>query len=157
VRALIGQPAGTPSLRLLADQTAAVLAGVAQALNGLALLVDDPARPFLVRRRMRLSVPDWLPPLLNAGARSSRSAPSNSSGSSPRGRAAPWPSASPRSLSSSSQREPIRLTATAMSFMVGIGLAVVLAAIIEFAVLPGLETFAASASRLALSWCPLGR
>ena len=46
MRRLIALPAGVPSLRLLADQTAEVLAGTSRALNGLALLVDDPARPF---------------------------------------------------------------------------------------------------------------
>ena len=62
---LVALPAGTPSLRLLADQAAEVLAGMSRALNGLALLVADPARP--VRGRRRLRVPDWLPPLVNAG------------------------------------------------------------------------------------------
>jgi uncharacterized membrane protein YccC len=69
VRRLAALPARTPSLRLLADQTAEVLSGISHALNGLALLVDDPARPVLFRsrgsRRLRLS--DWLPPLVNAG------------------------------------------------------------------------------------------
>src|SRR5689334_2699309 len=45
VRRLIALPATTPSLRLLSDQTAEVLAGMSHALNGLALLVDDPAGP----------------------------------------------------------------------------------------------------------------
>ena len=57
----------TPSRRLLADQTAKVLAGLCQALDGLALLVADPARPTLRRRGVRLRVPDWLPALVNAG------------------------------------------------------------------------------------------
>ena len=42
---LVALPAPTPSLRLLADQTAELLRGVSPALNGLALLVADPARP----------------------------------------------------------------------------------------------------------------
>ena len=65
---LIALPAGTPSLRLLADKTAEVMAGMAHALNGLALLVADPARP--VPRRpgiVHLRAPDWLPALVNAG------------------------------------------------------------------------------------------
>jgi hypothetical protein len=41
VRRLISLPAATPSLRLLADQTAQVLAGISHALNGLALLLAD--------------------------------------------------------------------------------------------------------------------
>jgi uncharacterized membrane protein YccC len=61
-------PATTPSLRLLLDRTAEALAGLAQALNGLALLVADPAEsaarpPGIVR----LSVPDWLPAVVTAG------------------------------------------------------------------------------------------
>jgi uncharacterized membrane protein YccC len=66
VVALNALPVDTPSLRLLADQTAEVLAGVACALNGLALLVGDFARP--VRRRLgaRLHVPNWHPPLVDA-------------------------------------------------------------------------------------------
>jgi uncharacterized membrane protein YccC len=67
VQRLIAMPAGVPSLRLLADQTAEVLRGISHALNGLALLVDDPARPVPWGSRVRLRVPDWLPSLVNAG------------------------------------------------------------------------------------------
>ena len=69
VRRLVALPARTPSLRLLADQTAEVLGGISRALNGLALLVDDPARPDFSRTRgsRRLRMPDLLPPLVNAG------------------------------------------------------------------------------------------
>jgi len=66
VRTLVALPARTPSLRLLADQTADVLAGISHALNGLALLVTDPFRP-VARDFRRLRIPDWLPPLVNAG------------------------------------------------------------------------------------------
>jgi len=66
VRTLVALPARTPSLQLLADQTADVLAGTSHALNGLALLVTDPFRP-VARERRRLRIPDWLPPLVNAG------------------------------------------------------------------------------------------
>jgi uncharacterized membrane protein YccC len=67
-RRLITLPVGTPSLRPFADKAAEVMAGVADALNGLALLVADPARP--VPRRpgiVRLRVPDWLHALVNPG------------------------------------------------------------------------------------------
>jgi uncharacterized membrane protein YccC len=69
VRRLVALPARTPSLRLLADQTAEMLGGISRALNGLALLVDDPARPAFFRSRgsRRLRMPDLLPPLVNAG------------------------------------------------------------------------------------------
>jgi uncharacterized membrane protein YccC len=68
VRRLVSLPAATPSLRLLADQAADALAGISQALIALALLVADPARPMApVAGRRRLRIPDWLPPLVNAG------------------------------------------------------------------------------------------
>src|SRR6202047_2184060 len=67
VRTLIAVPARTPSLRLLADQTAKVLAGISDALNGLALLVGAPARSVPRRRGVQLRVPDWLPSLVSAG------------------------------------------------------------------------------------------
>ena len=68
MRTLIALPANTPSLRLLADELAEVLAGMSDALNGLALLVADPARPVPRRRDLfRLRVPDLLPALVNAG------------------------------------------------------------------------------------------
>ncbi len=66
VAALNILPADTPSARLLADQTAEVLAGVSCALNGLALLVGDLARPVPRRGGIRLHVPNWRPPLIDA-------------------------------------------------------------------------------------------
>jgi uncharacterized membrane protein YccC len=65
-RRLIAMPVGTPSLSLLADKAALVMAGIMRALNGLALLVADPARP-VPRGLVSLRVPDWLPALMNAG------------------------------------------------------------------------------------------
>jgi uncharacterized membrane protein YccC len=66
VRTLIVLPADTPSLRLLADETAKVLAGILHVLDGLALLVDAPHHPSPGARNFRLSEPDWLPALVNA-------------------------------------------------------------------------------------------
>ena len=66
-RRLIELKADIPSLRLLADKTAQAFAGIAFALNGLALLVVDPAQTIPPRGRNRLLVPDWLPPLVSAG------------------------------------------------------------------------------------------
>src|SRR5438477_1887494 len=67
VRRLIALPTASPSLRLLADQTADALAVISHALNGLALLVADSARPTPGHGSVRLRVPDWLPALVNAG------------------------------------------------------------------------------------------
>ncbi|MBO0741609.1 MAG: hypothetical protein J2P51_09295, partial [Hyphomicrobiaceae bacterium] len=65
-RTLIAMPTGTPSARLLADQTARVLAGISDLLGGLALLVADPARRGFGPGRFRFHVPDWLPALVSA-------------------------------------------------------------------------------------------
>jgi uncharacterized membrane protein YccC len=68
IQRLIDLPVGTPSLRLLADKAAEVLAGMGHVLNGLALLVDDPTWPVPRSRGViRLHVPDWLPALVDAG------------------------------------------------------------------------------------------
>jgi uncharacterized membrane protein YccC len=66
-RRLIALPTERPTRRLLADQAVNLLAGMTRTLNGLALLVADPAHPVPRRGRRRLRVPDWLPALVNAG------------------------------------------------------------------------------------------
>ena len=64
---LLSLPAETPSLRLLLDKTAEALAGLAQALNGVALLVAEPASPAPRRSGVvRVRVHDWLPALVTA-------------------------------------------------------------------------------------------
>jgi uncharacterized membrane protein YccC len=155
VGALLALPAGTPSLRLLADHTAEALAGMSHALNGLALLVNDPARP-IPRRGRKLRVPDWLPSLVNAG------------------RAfvtvaavalfwivTAWPNGA--SAITFAAIGVILLApradqayATAISFMVGTGLTTALAAIVDFAVLPGRETFAGFSIAIGLVLVPVG-
>ena len=65
-RRLIALPTETLSRRLLADQAANLFAGMRQALNGLALLVADPAHPVPHHGKRRLRVPDWLPALVSA-------------------------------------------------------------------------------------------
>jgi uncharacterized membrane protein YccC len=142
--------------RLLADQTAKVLAGVSRALNGLALLVDESARPVPWRRGVLPYVPDWLPALVNAG----------------RAFAAvgavevfwivtAWPNGA-RAIVFAAIGAILfapradQAYAAAMSFMVGIGLTAVFAAIIEFAVLPNTETFAAFSLAIGLVLVPAG-
>jgi uncharacterized membrane protein YccC len=156
VRGLVALPAGTPSLRLLADHTAEVLAGMSRALNGLALLVDDPVRSVPRRRGLGLHVPDWLPSLVNAG------------------RAfvticavellwivTEWPNGASAILFAAigvilfSPRAD-QAYATAMGFMVGTGLTAALAAIVKFAVLPDLETFAGFSIAIGLVLVPAG-
>jgi uncharacterized membrane protein YccC len=156
VRRLVAVPARTPSLRLLADQTASVLAGISHALNGLALLLADPARPVPRRSGVRLRVPDWLPALVNAA------------------RAfvvigavelfwivTEWPNGA---LAITFAAIGVILLApradqayaAAMSFMVGTGLSAAFAAIIAFAVLPNSETYAAFSLALGLVLVPAG-
>jgi uncharacterized membrane protein YccC len=158
-RRLISEPVGTPSLRLLADRTALVMAGIMRALNGLALLLADPARP--VPRRLgvvSLRVPDWLPALVNAG------------------RAfvvigaatlfwivTAWPSGSSAILFAAVVVTLLapranQAYAAALAFTAGAVLDVVLTAFVAFAVLPKLatETFAAFSLVIGLCLVPIG-
>jgi uncharacterized membrane protein YccC len=59
-------PAVTPSQRLLADKAAEAFTGLAEAYNGLALIVADPAGYPTGPWRGHLRVPDLLPALTNA-------------------------------------------------------------------------------------------
>jgi uncharacterized membrane protein YccC len=59
-------PGSTPSLQLLTDKTAAAFAGIGHALDGIALLIGDPALPVPRGGGNSLRVPDWLPPLVSA-------------------------------------------------------------------------------------------
>ena len=65
VRTLTRFDAETPMQRLLADNAAAAMLGMARALNGLAGVVD-PREVAGVRGMARLRVADWLPAYLNA-------------------------------------------------------------------------------------------
>ena len=155
-RTLIAAPASTPSLRLLSDETARVLDGISDALNGLALLVGAPARSVRRRRGFRLDVPDWLPSLVNAG------------------RAfvaigivqlfwimTEWPNGA---LAIAFTAIGVLLFAPradeayagAMGFMVGTALANIFTAAIAFAVLPRLATFEAFSLAIGLYLVPVG-
>src|SRR5712671_3528165 len=156
IRRLIALPAATPSLRLLSDQTAEVLAGISHALNGLALLAADPARPVPRRGGVRLRVPAWLPSLVNAG------------------RAfvtigavelfwiiTEWPNGAGAITFAAVgvillAPRADQAYAAAMSFMVGTALSAAFAAIIAFAVLPNSETYAAFSLALGLVLVPAG-
>ena len=65
VRSLTRFNAETPMQRLLADNAADGMLGMARALNGLTGVVD-PRDIIAVRGTARLHVPDWLPPSVNA-------------------------------------------------------------------------------------------
>ena len=157
VRRLAALPASTASLRLLADQTAEVLAGIAHGLNGLALLVADATRPVARDRGVRrLRIPDWLPPLVNAG------------------RAlvvigaaqlfwivTVWPNGAQAITFAAIgvilfAPRADQAYATAIGFMIGTSLTAAFAAMIAFAVLPNLETFAAFGLAIGLVLVPAG-
>jgi uncharacterized membrane protein YccC len=155
VRALIAVPAGAPSLRLLADQSARVLVGLMDALEALALLTGNPVRAD-PRGHVRLHVPDWWPAFVNAG------------------RAfvvigamelfwiiTAWPNgafaitftAIVVTLLAPRADEAYAL---ALRFVVGVALGTVGAAIVEFAGLPKVETFTGFCIVIGLFLIPVG-
>lgn len=158
MRRLISLPVGTPSLRLLADKAAMVMAGMVRALAGLALLVADPAGPVPRRGIVSLRVPDWLPALVNAG------------------RAfvvigavtlfwivTAWPGGTGAILFATVVvlllgPRAEQAYGAAVAFLAGAVVDAVLTAFVVFAVLPGLatETFAAFSLVIGLCLVPLG-
>jgi uncharacterized membrane protein YccC len=147
--------ARTPSLRLLADRTAEALIGIRRALNGL-LLVADPARAIPVHRAARPHVPDLLPPLVNAvrifvtiGAVELFWITTA------------WPNGAQAITFAAiavilfSPRAD-QAYATAICFMLGTALAAAFAAIVKFAVLPEVATFAGFSLALGLVLVPGG-
>jgi uncharacterized membrane protein YccC len=154
-RALIALPNQTPSLRLLADQTAAALMGIRRTFDGL-LLLAAPARRIPRSASARLYVPDLLPSLLD-GARVFVTI----------GAVelfwivTEWPNGAEALVFATigvmlfAQRGDQAYTA-AVTFMVGAILSAVLAAIVEFAVLPGVQTFAGFCLAIGLVLVPAG-
>jgi len=156
-RRLAALQASAPSLRLLADQTGEAIAGISQALNGLALLIADPARPVARDRgTRRLRIPDWLPPLVNAG------------------RAfvvigavaifwivTEWPNGAVAMTFAAiivtlfAPRADQAYT-TAIGFMIGSLLTVAICATLKFAILPNVETFATFALIIGFVLVPVG-
>jgi uncharacterized membrane protein YccC len=154
-RALTALPNPTPSLRLLADQTARALIGIRRALDGM-LLLADPARSIPVSGSTRLHVPDLLPSLLD-GARVFVTI----------GVVelfwivTEWPNG-PQALVFATigvilfAQRADQAYATLMSFMVGTGLTAAFAAIVEFAILPNVTTFAGFSLAIGLVLVPGG-
>jgi uncharacterized membrane protein YccC len=156
VRTLIALPTDTPSLRLLADETAKLLAGMLHVLDGLALLVDAPHHPSPGARGFRLSEPDWLSALTNA-ARAFLTI----------GAvelfwvATAWPNGASAIVFVAvlllllSPKGDLAYGG-ALAFALGIAGAVVCAAAIKFAMLPALQTFPAFCAALGLFLLPAG-
>jgi uncharacterized membrane protein YccC len=156
VRTLIALPADTPSLRLLADETAKVLAGMLQVLDGLALLVDAPDHPSRGAPGFRLSEPDWLPALISA-ARAFLAI----SAVELFWVATAWPNGASAIVFVAvlvpllSPKGDLAYGGS-LAFALGIAGAVVCAAAIKFAMLPALQTFPAFCAALGLFFLPAG-
>jgi uncharacterized membrane protein YccC len=157
VRRLVALPAGTPSLRLLADQTAGVLGGIAHALNGLALLAADPARPVpRARGSRRLRIADWLPPLVNGGRAFSVIVAAELFWI-----VTAWPSGTGAITYAAiivilfAPRADQAYT-TAIGFLIGSLLSVGVTATLKFAVLPNVETFAGFSLIIGFVLVPVG-
>jgi uncharacterized membrane protein YccC len=155
VRILTSLPAHTPTLRPLADQTAEALIGIRRALDGL-LLLADPSRSIRGSRSARFSVPDLLPALVNAmrafvtiGAVELVWIMTEW----PNGAQAITFAAVAVILFSPRADQAYAIT---MSFMVGTGLTTAFAAIVKFAVLPGVATVAGFSLGIGLILVPAG-
>jgi uncharacterized membrane protein YccC len=156
VRTLIVLPAGTPSLRLLADETAKVLAGMLHVLDGLALLVDAPYHPSPGARGFRLSEPDWLPALINA-ARAFIAISAVELFWVVTG----WPNGASTIIFVTvvvlllSPKGDLAY-AGSLAFALGVAGAVVCAAAVKFAMLPALQTFPTFCAALGFFYLPAG-
>jgi uncharacterized membrane protein YccC len=154
-KALISLPAGTPSLRLLADGTAQALIGISHALNGLALLTGSDQAMFQVQPA-RQPIPDFLPALVNAtrvfvtiGAAElfwiATAWPNGAS-------AVTWSAIFTITLAPRGNQA----YGDAKDRLFGIALAGALAAIVKFAVLPALDTFVGLGIAIGLVLIPAG-
>jgi uncharacterized membrane protein YccC len=155
-RTLIALPADTPSLRLLADETAKMLAGMLHVLDGLALLVDAPEQRSPISRSPRLSVPDWLPALVNAAR-----AFVMISAAALFWVVTAWPSGALAIefvaivLLLLSPLGDLAYVAAIGGVVATVG-SITLAAIVKFAVLPAFETFPAFCGAIGLILVPVG-
>jgi uncharacterized membrane protein YccC len=155
VRALAALPAGTPSLRLMADATARALLAMSRALDALALLNDVP-HAVSRRRAAWPRVPDLLPAFVNAarvfvtiGAVELFWV------------ATAWPNgalavafAAIGVILLSPQED--RAYAGAKMFLSGLVLIAVLAGLVDFALLPGAQTFLGFSLAIGLVLVPVG-
>jgi uncharacterized membrane protein YccC len=154
-RSLAVLPADTPALQLVADATARALFALSHALEGLALLKDG--QSIAPRRRaVRHPIADPLPAIVNAvrvfvtiGAVELFWV------------VTAWPHgalavtfAAVGIILFSPQED--RAYASAKTFMIGTGLAAVAAGLIDFAVLPSLQSFLAFSLSLGLVLVPIG-
>ncbi len=158
-RRLMTMPVGAPALQLLADKTAATFSGLSRALDALALLMADPTRRVPRRRGVRrLEIPDWLPAIVNGGRTFVTIASMALFWI-----VTAWPGGDQAIvfaaiISILLAPRADQAYGVALVFIVGVVLDLVLTAIVNFAVLPGLgiETFAGLSIVLAFCLVPLG-
>jgi uncharacterized membrane protein YccC len=155
VRALTALPDRTASLRLLADQTAEALLGIRRALEGL-LLLADPGRRVAASRSARFNVPDLLPSLVNAGRVFVTIAAVELFWI-----ITEWPNGSQAILFAAVavtlfSPKADQAYVTTMGFLVGTGLTTAFAALVKFAVLPGLVNFAGLSLAIGVVLVPAG-
>ena len=155
VRALVGLQGWTASLQLLSDSTAEALLGLRRALDGLVLLAD-PAQVTSRSSDRRPFVPDFLPALINS-ARVFLTVIAVSL----LWIATGWPGGATAvtfALVTVSVLSPRgdRAYAGALAFLLGTGVSAILAAIINFAVLPGTESFFGFCAAIGLVLIPIG-
>ena len=157
IRRLLVLPTGKPSLRLLADETAKVLGGMMRVLDGLALLVDAPGQLTPGHQGVPTSAyPIGYPLSSMLHARLSQSVWSNSSGSPLPGRTAHTAMLFAAILVLLLSPKGDLAFGGSIAFAIGTGAAVICAALIKFAVLPGLDTFPAFCLALGLYFIPIG-
>ena len=156
VRRLAALPVETPSLQLMIDRTIEVLSGISDALDGLALLAADPARPVARSVRIGIRVPDWLPSLVNAGR-----AFLTISAVAVFWVVTEWPSGAQAMAFAAIGVILVAPRAdqaygVALRFTIGTSIGAILAAITAFAVLPKFETFSALAIAIGVVLVPAG-
>jgi uncharacterized membrane protein YccC len=154
-RRLTAIPAGTPSLRLLAYQTASVLTGLIHALDALALLTGK-ADPPDAGRRARLHVADWWPAFVNAGRAFVMIGAAELFWI-----VTAWPNGAfaitfTAIVVTLLAPRADQAYAIALRFAVGVGLGTAGAAIIGFAALPTVETFVGFSIIIGLYLIPVG-
>jgi uncharacterized membrane protein YccC len=153
---LLALPARTASLRLLADETSKVLAGMLHVLDGLALLVEARSPPPRGDRGLRPGIPDWLPGLVNAGRAFVTIAAVELFWV-----VTAWPNGAATMVVVAilllllSPKGDLAFGG-AIAATLGAAASIICAAIIKFAVLPALETFPAFCIAIGLFLIPVG-
>lgn len=154
-RDLVASPASTPSERLLADQAAETLLGLARVLQAISVLAD-PSRARPARAFAPVRVPDVLPPLVNAlriALTMGTAAALWISTAWPSGGLALVFAAITTILFSPRQDAAY---GGAVGFMIGTGITAILAGLVEFLILPHATSFAMFCLACALVLIPAG-